>query len=191
MRTTTLLKKLLGIKQTIVKGFEVVAGALVIKVRPSWRKRRCARCRKIRPGFDRLGSRRWRHLDFGGVCIYLEYASRRVCCRSCGIVVEMVPWSDDPRSRFTTDFEESVGHLAQCCDKTSVRAESHVPFFLFNGRPPQLIPLPAHPNLSAVRPGPQVARREPGDIFPALAPRKREPLPYESKRRSRESHRYR
>jgi transposase len=36
-------------------------------------------------------------------------------------VVEKVPWSDDPRSRFTTDFEESVGHLVQCCDKTSVQ----------------------------------------------------------------------
>ena len=120
MRANTLLKKLLGIKQTVVEGFEVVAGALVIKVRPTWRNRRCSRCGKIRPGFDRLGRRHWRHLDFGGVGIYLEYTLRRVCCRSCGIVVEKVPWSDDPRSRFTTDFEESVGHLVQCCDKTCV-----------------------------------------------------------------------
>jgi len=35
--------------------------------------------------------------------------------------VEKVPWSDDPRSRFTTDFEESVGYLVQNCDKTSVQ----------------------------------------------------------------------
>ena len=120
MRITTILKKLLGIKKTIVESFEIVNGVMVIKVRPTWRKRRCSRCGKIRPGFDRLGRRYWRHLDFGGVGIYLEYTLRRVCCRSCGIVVEKVPWSDDPRSRFTTDFEESVGHLVQCCDKTSV-----------------------------------------------------------------------
>jgi|GEM_PF-3308577 len=39
MCITTLLKKVLGIKKTIVEGFEVVDGVLVIKVRPSWRKR--------------------------------------------------------------------------------------------------------------------------------------------------------
>ena len=121
MRITTLLKKLLGIKQTIVEGFEIVNGVLVIKVRPTWRKRRCSRCGKIRPGFDTLGTRYWRHLDFGGVGIYLKYALRRVQCRSCGVVVEKVPWSVEPKSRFTTDFEESVGHLAMCCDKTSVQ----------------------------------------------------------------------
>jgi transposase len=121
MRITTLLKKLLGIKQTIVDGFKAVNGVLVIHVRPSWRKRRCSRCGKIRPGFNQLETRYWRHLDFGGIGIYLSYRPRRVCCRSCGVVVEKVPWSEDPRSRFTTDFEESVGYLVQRCDKTSVQ----------------------------------------------------------------------
>jgi len=78
MRETTLLKKLLGIQQTIVKSYKVLDGALVIKVQPSWRKRRCARCGKIRTGFDTLVPRRWRPLDFGGVTIYLEYTPRRV-----------------------------------------------------------------------------------------------------------------
>jgi len=121
MRVTTLLKKILGIKQTLVDGFEVIDGMLVINVRPRWKKRRCSGCGNIRPGFDTLERRYWRHLDFGGLMIYLRYRPRRVCCRSCGVVAERVPWSDDPCSRFTTDFEESVGYLAQRCDKTSVQ----------------------------------------------------------------------
>lgn len=121
MRITTLLKKILGIKQTIVEGFEIVNGILVIQVRPRWRKRRCSRCGRIRPGFNTLETRYWRHLDFGGIGVYLAYRPRRVCCRTCGVVVERVPWSEDPRSRFTTDFEESVGYLVQRCDKTSVQ----------------------------------------------------------------------
>lgn len=120
MRVTTLLKKILGIKKTIVDGFEVVDGALIISVRPRWRKRRCSCCGQIRPGYNRLDTRYWRHLDFGGIRVYLAYSPRRVCCRTCGVVVEQVPWSEDPRSRFTTDFEESVGYLVQRCDKTSV-----------------------------------------------------------------------
>ena len=121
MRVSTLLRKLLGIKKTVVKGFRVEGGALILQVCPSWRRARCSCCGRIRPQFNTLGLRCWRHVDFGGVLVYLEYSVRRVSCRSCGVVVEKVPWSDDPRSRFTTDFEESVGHLVQNCDKTSVQ----------------------------------------------------------------------
>ena len=120
MRVTTLLKKILGIKSLVVEKFETVNGVLVIHVRPRCRKRRCSRCGRIRSGFNRLDLRYWRHLDFGGIAVYLAYRPRRVNCPSCGIVVEKVPWSEDPRSRFTTDFEESVGYLVQRCDKTSV-----------------------------------------------------------------------
>ncbi len=121
MRVTTLLRKLVGIKQTIVKGLRIVDGSLVLEVCPTWRKARCSRCGRVRPLFNTLGPRCWRHLNFGGVLVYLEYSVRRVSCRCCGVVVEKVPWSDDARSRFTTDFEESAGHLVQRCDKTSVQ----------------------------------------------------------------------
>jgi transposase len=121
VRTTTLLKKLIGIKHTLVTGFEIMFGALYIQVRPTWRKPRCSGCGKVRPIFNTLEPRLWRHLDFGGVRIYLEYRPRRVKCKRCGVVEEKVPWSAEPKSRFTLDFEESVGHLVQCCDKTSVQ----------------------------------------------------------------------
>ena len=77
MRMTTLLKKLLGIQHLLVTGFTIEDGALVIEVRPSWRTPRCSGCTKPRGRDDTLPPRRWRHLDFGGVRVYLRYGLRR------------------------------------------------------------------------------------------------------------------
>ena len=104
MRVTALLRRLMGIEKTVVKGFRIEVGALIIEVRPTWRKAHCFRCGKPRSLFNTLGSRGWRHLDFKGLRIYLEYRIRRVNCPSCGVAVEAVPWSDDQNSHFTTDF---------------------------------------------------------------------------------------
>ena len=73
MRMTTLLKKLLGIQHLLVTGFTIEDGALVIEVRPSWRTPRCSGCTKPRGRDDTLPPRRWRHLDFGGVRVYLRW----------------------------------------------------------------------------------------------------------------------
>ena len=121
MRTTTLLKALLGIQHLRVTGFAIEEGALVIEVRPSWRTPRCSGCQRRRSHYDTRPARRWRHLDFGGVRIYLRSGLRRAACRTCGVVAEAVPWCDDTTARFTTRFEEAVGFLVQRCDKTSVQ----------------------------------------------------------------------
>ena len=123
MRMTTLLKKLLGIQHLLVTGFDIEDGALVIEVRPSWRTPRCSGCTKRRGRYDTLHPRRWRHLDFGGVRVYLRYGLRRVSCRVCGVVAEAVPWCDSTTARFTTRFEEAVGFLVQRCDKKSRRSD--------------------------------------------------------------------
>lgn len=120
MRITSLLKKLLGIKHLLVVCLNALGGALILDVRPSWRRPRCSGCGKIRSGYDSLPPRLWRHLDFGGVKVQLRYSPRRVECFRCGVVVEKVPWSDEPDSRFTRDFEYQVAYLAQRCDKTSI-----------------------------------------------------------------------
>ena len=117
MRMTTLLKKLLGIQHLLVTGFALEDGALVIEVRPSWRTPRCSGCDKRRGRYDTLPPRRWRHLDFGGVRVYVRYGLRRVSCRVCGVVAEAVPWCDSTTARFTTPFEEAVGFLVQRCDQ--------------------------------------------------------------------------
>ena len=121
MRMTTLLKKLLGIQHLLVTGFAVEEGALVMEVRPSWRRPRCSGCEQRRGRYDTLAPRRWRHLDFGGGRVYLRYGLRRVSCRACGVVAEAVPWCDVTTARFTTRFEDAVGFLVPRCDTTSVQ----------------------------------------------------------------------
>jgi len=120
MRVTTLLKKLLGIKHLVVDDFEIEGGALIIDVRPRWRKLRCSSCRRRCSGYDSLEARCWRHLDWGGVQIWLRYAPKRVECHRCGVVVQQVPWAASATTRFTWDFEEQVGFFAQRLDKSAI-----------------------------------------------------------------------
>lgn len=71
-------------------------------------------------GYDRLGVRRWRHSSLGRLRVELEYAPRRVSCKSCaGVHVEDVAWAAHA-SNFTYDFEELVAYLAQVTDHTQV-----------------------------------------------------------------------
>lgn len=53
--------------------------------------------------YDRLGVRRWRHLDIGCARLLLEHAPRRVDCAEHGVAVAMVPWRDArARTRVTS-----------------------------------------------------------------------------------------
>lgn len=121
MRLTRLLRELLGLKDTRVLDarFDDAADALVIDVKPTWRRPRCAGCGKPRAGYDTYRRRRWRHLDLGGMRWLLQYDVRRVACPRCGVRVEHVPWAE-LGSWFTRPFEDQVGYLAQRADQTAV-----------------------------------------------------------------------
>ena len=121
MRATSLLRMLIGVIGTVVIGCEVENGALVVHVRPTGRRPRCSGCgRCVATGAVATENRRWRHLDLAGIELLLSYDLRRVSCRRCGVLVERVPWSSAPQARFTDDFDDAVGYLAQRCDKTSI-----------------------------------------------------------------------
>jgi transposase len=120
MRVTTLLKKILGIKHLVVVDFDIDNGALILDVRPRWLRLRCSGCGRLCSGYDGLEPRRWRHLDWGGVRVWLRYAPKRVNCNRCGVVVQKVPWAASATTRFTWDFEEQVGFFAQRLDKSAV-----------------------------------------------------------------------
>lgn len=123
MRAESVARRLLSFRRLSVGKLRFEADdhggeALVIEVKPRG-KARCSRCGRKCPGYDRLKTRRWRHLDFGAHQVHLEAALARVECDRCGVVVEQVSWAE-PDSRFTLHFEEMVGWLAQRCDKTAI-----------------------------------------------------------------------
>jgi transposase len=119
VRATTLLRRLLKINCTSVSGFEFEDRGLVIDVQPTTELARCSGCgRVVRKLYDGR-ERRWRHLDLAGMQLHLRYRLRRVDCRSCGVVVELVPWAA-AGSHFTYAFEEMTAYLAQHAAKTVV-----------------------------------------------------------------------
>ncbi len=119
MRVTTLFREIVGVTQLRVKDVRLEPDGVVVSVVPGWRRPRCGRCGKTRPGYDRRSARRWRHLGVGSVKIWLEYSPRRVNCADCGVRVERVPWAEHG-TRFTRDFEELTAYLVQASDKTKV-----------------------------------------------------------------------
>ena len=54
----------------------------------------CSGCRQPAPGYDRLPERRFEFIPIWGILVFFLYRMRRVPCRTCGVVVEEVPWSD-------------------------------------------------------------------------------------------------
>jgi transposase len=119
MRATSLLRAVLGLEHTRVKGLELTETELVIDVAPTTRVPRCSGCGcRARHVYDHR-VRTWRHLDFGGVQVRLRCPLRRVECRSCGVKAELVPWAEHAVG-FTREFEDVVAFLAQRMDKTSI-----------------------------------------------------------------------
>jgi len=120
-----------GLRVTDVR-CEPAADAIVVRVRPNWQEPRCSGCCRRRPSHRRrsgrvaTSGRRWRHLDFMCVMLFLEYDIRWVNCPDCGRVVEQVPWAAEPRARFTEDFDQEVVSLAQRCDKTAVQQRMRI-----------------------------------------------------------------
>lgn len=126
MTTYTLLKKILGVKGTVVEGYrleELPNGImkLVIRIRPTVaRQCRCPYCGIRIPRYDRADHlRTWRALDFGGILIELEGYAPRGTCKEHGVVTMDVPWAF-PDSGFTKDFDRTAAWLARTVNKSAV-----------------------------------------------------------------------
>ncbi len=121
MRVTTLLRKLLCVTSLSVRGARFEIEGLVVEVRPRWRRARCGQCGKPGPVYDRQPVRRWKHLPFGEVFVWVEYAPRRVHCPRCDAVrTEQVPWAATSRARFTVQLEEMIAYLATTTSRKAV-----------------------------------------------------------------------
>ena len=120
MRITTILARILALKQTRIRSVDLEAEGLVLDVAPTTRVPICSGCfKRVHAVHDTYEGRRWRHLDVAGMRLWLQYEIRRVRCPRCGVTVELVPWAE-PQSWFTFDFEQHVAYLAQRADKTTI-----------------------------------------------------------------------
>lgn len=63
---------------------------------------RCSGCGVRRPAYDRMPPRRFEFVPLWGILVFFVYAMRRVQCRRCGVVVEMVPWAEGKHQLTTT-----------------------------------------------------------------------------------------
>lgn len=85
---------------------ERLASRRIATVMTSSSSRR-ARCGEHGRRYDRLGARRWRHLDIDCTRLPPEHAPVRVTCAEHGVTVAMVPWARR-KSAYTRDFERQV-----------------------------------------------------------------------------------
>lgn len=126
MRVATLFKRLLGLAGVRVVDVELEehsGGPLVVVhvVRPARRVLACCRCGQVmRAVYDHI-ERRWRHRDVLGARCQLRCTLARLCCPSCGVQCEAVPFAR-PGSRFTRDFEDGCLWLTRHAPKSVVAA---------------------------------------------------------------------
>ena len=93
-----------------------------LDVRPTrWAECRCPRCGRKRPkdGPSVRQNRKWRSLDFGAIVVHLNGYTQRIKYPEHGSIVADVPWAY-PGSRFTRDFDLSVGWLAVYPSKNAI-----------------------------------------------------------------------
>jgi len=72
----------------------------------------CSGCHRPAAGYDHLGERRFEFIPLWGFLVFLLYRMRRVHCRTCGIVVEEVPWATG-KHQLTKVYLQFLAHWAR------------------------------------------------------------------------------
>ena len=72
----------------------------------------CSGCDRVRPGYDRLPTRRFKFVPLWGIAIFFVYAMRRVECPQCGVKTEKVPWCDG-KNHLTTTYRWFLARWAK------------------------------------------------------------------------------
>ena len=72
----------------------------------------CSGCHRPAPGYDQLAERRFEFIPLWGFWVFLLYRMRRVHCRTCGIVVEEVPWATG-KHQLTKVYMQFLAHWAR------------------------------------------------------------------------------
>lgn len=125
MVSTSVIKKLIGVNEIIVKNVsvEVVGGKESVVVDGSLFKKdesRCPFCHKNLPKYDKgRKARYWHCKDIGSTRVYIRTSTGRVCCPEHGVHTQFVPWARH-RSRFIRNFEDNVAWLSLNTSKKTV-----------------------------------------------------------------------
>ena len=72
----------------------------------------CSLCHLPAPGYDHLKERRFEFISVWGFLMFLVYQMRRVNCKTCGVVVEEVPWASG-KHQLTKVYMQFLAHWAR------------------------------------------------------------------------------
>ena len=125
--TKKLCLKLLNAENTVIDDCELYTddnsiNHVRIYARPNkWHENDCPYCHRRCQRYDLMSDspRSWRALDWGGTLVEVRCKTHRIECPEHGIVVADVPWAY-PQSRFTKEFDLTVGWLAVHLPKSVV-----------------------------------------------------------------------
>lgn len=92
--------------------------SIEVRIRPRMgSKATCSGCQQRSAGYDQLEERRFEFIPIWGFLVFFLYRMRRVNCRSCGVLVEAVPWGSG-KHQLTKAYMQFLAHWAR---STSVR----------------------------------------------------------------------
>lgn len=122
----TLCKKILNVNNTVVIDYDFSerfdgVKHLTIFARPNkWHDCDCPICHIRCPRDGKSAdTRSWRGLDWGGIRVNIVGETHRIKCPTHGSLVADVPWAY-PGSRFTKDFDLTVGWLAMYLSRSII-----------------------------------------------------------------------
>ena len=119
MRVTTAFNRMLGLPGAWVRDVEFGEQAVIVTVALRRKQPVCSGCGARGLKIKEHRTKRWRHLDLGGLRCVIECRLRRLYCPGCGDLPEHVEWARGG-ARYTRDFEDLTAWLAQQMSQTQV-----------------------------------------------------------------------
>ncbi len=119
MRVSTAFNRMLGLPGAWVRDVEFGEQAMIVTVALRRKQPVCSGCGAGGLKIKDRRTKRWRHLDVGGVRCVVECRLRRLYCPGCGDLPEAVEWARGG-ARYTRDFDDLTAWLAQQMSQTQV-----------------------------------------------------------------------
>ena len=119
MRVTTAYNRMLGLPGAWVRDVAFGAEGMIVTVALRRKRPLCSGCGAGDLNIKDHRTKRWRHLDVGGLRLMIECRVRRLYCPGCGGLPEHVEWARGG-ARYTRDFDDLTAWLAQQMNQTQV-----------------------------------------------------------------------